>query len=213
MNVGEMSKPEDPVATRRDVIVTAAQGFAAVGVAVAAWPLISSLGPSSDVLASANPLDVDLSHLTPSSQTVVQWRGLPIFIARRTPQELNILQQAKDTALLRDPDSNEPQQPSYAKNWHRSVKPDYLILVGICTHLGCIPKFKPQPGELAPGWLGGYFCPCHGSKYDLSGRVYTGVPAPYNLPVPPYRFVSDTVVRVGENPKGSKFEIGSVEQL
>jgi ubiquinol-cytochrome c reductase iron-sulfur subunit len=208
-----MSNPEAPTETRRDVMMTAAQGFAAVGLSVAAWPLISSLGPSSDVLASSNPLDVDLSHLAPSSQTVVPWRGLPIFIARRTPQELSILQQAKDTSLLRDPDSSELQQPSYAKNWHRSIKPDYLVLVGICTHLGCIPKFEPQPGELAPGWLGGYFCPCHGSKYDLSGRVYTGVPAPYNLPVPPYRFVSDTVVRVGENPKGAKFEIGSVQQL
>jgi ubiquinol-cytochrome c reductase iron-sulfur subunit len=127
----EMPKPEPPPETRRDVIVTAAQGFAAVGVAMAAWPLVSSLGASSDVLASANPLDVDLSHLTPSAQTVVQWRGLPIFIAQRTPQELNILQLTKDTSLLRDPDSNEPQQPSYAKNWHRSIKPDYLVLVGI----------------------------------------------------------------------------------
>jgi ubiquinol-cytochrome c reductase iron-sulfur subunit len=95
---------------------------------------------------------------------------------------------------------------------HRSIKPEYLVLTG-CTHFGCIPEFKPKPVELAKDWLGGYFCPCHGSQYDLSGRVYEGVPAPYNLPVPPYRFVQDKVIRVGENPKGSKFELESVEQL
>jgi ubiquinol-cytochrome c reductase iron-sulfur subunit len=138
---------------------------------------------------------------------------MPIFIARRTPQELKILQESRDTALLRDPNSSELQQPNYAKNWHRSINPNYLVVVGICTHLGCIPSFEPKPGEVAAGWLGGYFCPCHGSKYDLSGRVYKDVPAPYNLPVPPYHFVSDTVLRVGENPKGSKFDLGSVEQL
>jgi len=164
-------EPETPSETRRDLIVTLAGGFAAVGAAIAVWPLISSLSPSSDVLASGNALDVDLSHIEPSSQTVVEWRGLPIFIARRTPQELKILPQSQDMALLRDPNSNELQQPSYAKDWHRSIKPDYLVLVGICTHLGCIPKFMPRPDELAPGWLGGYFCPCHGSKYDLSGKM------------------------------------------
>jgi ubiquinol-cytochrome c reductase iron-sulfur subunit len=155
---------ETPKQTRRDLIVTFAGRFAIVGAAIAAWPLISSLGPSSDVLASANPLDVDLSHLGPSSQTVVRWRSLPIFIARRTPLELKVLAESQDTSLLRDPNSDERQQPSYAKNWHRSIKPEYLVLVGICTHLGCIPRFEPRPGELAPGWLGGYFCPCHGSK-------------------------------------------------
>jgi ubiquinol-cytochrome c reductase iron-sulfur subunit len=209
----EEQESEAPDQTRRDLILTFAGGLAAVGAGIAAWPLISSVGPSSDVLASANPLNVDLSHLEPSSQTVVQWRGLPIFLTRRTPKELNVLRESQDTSRLRDPNSDELQQPSYAKNWHRSIKPEYLVLIGICTHLGCIPKFQPKPGELDPGWLGGYFCPCHGSKYDLAGRVYTGVPAPYNLPVPPHRFVSNTVIRVGENPKDSKFEIGSVEQL
>jgi ubiquinol-cytochrome c reductase iron-sulfur subunit len=213
--MSESSEPEHEAATqtRRDFIVTLAGGMAAVGAATAAWPLIDSMNPSADVLASGSPLDVDISQVEMGSQTVAPWRGMPIFIARRTPQELKVLQESRDTALLRDPNSNELQQPNYAKNWHRSIKPDYLVVVGICTHLGCIPSFEPKPGELAAGWLGGYFCPCHGSKYDLSGRVYKGVPAPYNLPVPPYRFVSDTVIRVGENPKGSKFDIGSVEQL
>jgi len=199
--------------TRRDFVVTLAGGMAAVGAAAVAWPLVDSMNPSADVLASGSPVNLDISHLKPGSQTVVPWRGMPIFVAHRTPQELKILQESRDTALLRDPKSNELQQPDYAKNWHRSIKPNYLVVVGICTHLGCIPKFEPKPGELAAGWLGGYFCPCHGSKYDLSGRVYTGVPAPYNLPVPPYHFASNTVIRVGENPKGSTFDLGSVEQL
>jgi ubiquinol-cytochrome c reductase iron-sulfur subunit len=213
--MSESSEPENEAATetRRDFVVTLAGGMAAVGAAAVAWPFIDSMNPSADVLASGGPVNLDISHLKPGSQTVVPWRGMPIFIAHRTPQELKILQESRDTTLLRDPNSHELQQPDYAKNWHRSIKPDYLVVVGICTHLGCIPKFEPKPGELAAGWLGGYFCPCHGSKYDLSGRVYTGVPAPYNLPVPPYDFASNTVIRVGENPKGSNFDLGSIEQL
>ncbi len=213
MSESSEAEHEAETETRRDFVVTLAGGMAAIGAAAVAWPLIDSMNPSADVLASGGPVNLDISHLKPGSQTVVPWRGMPIFIAHRTPQELKILQESRDTALLRDPKSNEHQQPDYAKNWHRSIKPNYLVVVGICTHLGCIPKFEPKPGELAAGWLGGYFCPCHGSKYDLSGRVYTGVPAPYNLPVPPYHFASDTIIRVGENPKGSKFNLGSVEQL
>jgi ubiquinol-cytochrome c reductase iron-sulfur subunit len=107
------------------------------------------------------------------------------------------------------------QQAPYAANWHRSIKPEFGILVGICTHLGCIPMFYPQPNASAPttDWPGGYFCPCHGSKYDAAGRVFSGVPAPYNLPVPPYRFVSDSTIRVGENPPGSNFDFASIRQL
>jgi len=213
MSESSEAEHEAETETRRDFVVTLAGGMAAVGAAAVAWPLIDSMNPSADVLASGGPVNLDVSHLKPGSQTVVPWRGMPIFIAHRTPQELKILEESRDTALLRDPKSNEPQQPDYAKNWHRSIKPNYLVVVGICTHLGCIPRFEPKPGELAAGWLGGYFCPCHGSKYDLSGRVYTGVPAPYNLPVPPYHFASNTVIRVGENPKGSKFDLGSIEQL
>src|SRR5262249_16011779 len=107
--------------------------------------------------------------------------------------------------------SSALQQPSYAKNWHRSIKPEFLVHVGICTHLGCVPQFKPTPNQIRPNWLGGYFFPCHGSKSHPSGRVYKNVPAPYNLPVPPYHFVSDTVVRIGENPRGSKFAMASIQ--
>ncbi|MGH7001054.1 MAG: ubiquinol-cytochrome c reductase iron-sulfur subunit, partial [Stellaceae bacterium] len=112
------------------------------------------------------------------------------------------------------PKSDVLQQPPYATNWHRSIKPEYLVLVGICTHLGCIPEFTPQlGGSLGPAWPGGYFCPCHGSRYDLSGRVFSGVPAPYNLPVPPYHFLNDTTVRIGDNPPNSTFDFDSIEQI
>ena len=200
--------------TRRDFLQIAATAVTAIGAAIAAWPLIDSMNASKDTLAAGAPLDVDLSHLQPGQQIVVLWRSRPIFVVNRTPQELSSLQDPKTLNLLRDPESEAEQQPDYAKNWHRSIKPEYLVLVGICTHLGCIPNFTPQPGgTLGPTWPGGYFCPCHGSRYDLAGRVFAGVPAPYNLPVPPYNFVSNTVVRIGENPTGSNFDLNAVEQL
>jgi ubiquinol-cytochrome c reductase iron-sulfur subunit len=200
--------------TRRDFLQIAATAVTAIGAAIAAWPLIDSMNASKDTLAAGAPLDVDLSHLQPGQQIVVLWRSRPIFVVNRTPQELSSLQDPKTLNLLRDPESEAEQQPDYAKNWHRSIKPEYLVLVGICTHLGCIPNFTPQPGgALGPSWPGGYFCPCHGSRYDLAGRVFAGVPAPYNLPVPPYNFVSNTVVRIGENPSGSNFDLNAVEQL
>jgi ubiquinol-cytochrome c reductase iron-sulfur subunit len=200
-NTTEVAKDQSTTETRRCFFVTLAEGFAIVGAACAIWPLIDSMAPSADVLAEGAPLDLDLSSIEPSKQKVVQWRERPIFVVRRTPEELKILQEPQEVALLADPNSDVLQQPSYAKNWHRSIKPEYLVLVGTCTHLGCVPQFKPRPGELTPNWPGGYFCPCHGSKYDLAGRVYKNVPAPYNLAVPPYRFVSDKVIRVGEDPK------------
>ena len=208
-HVGRDAAPE----TRRDFLVLAASAVACVGAACAIWPLISSMNPSADVLAAGGPVDVDFSHLEPGQQILVTWRSRPIFILRRTPAELKLLEEAQDTSLLRDANSDVFQQPAYARNWHRSIKPEFLVLVGICTHLGCIPRYEPNRDEVAPGWLGGCFCPCHGSKYDLSGRVYAGVPAPYNLPVPPYRFVSETLARIGENPEGAKFDFDSIEQI
>jgi ubiquinol-cytochrome c reductase iron-sulfur subunit len=199
--------------TRRDFLVVLATAVATIGGACAIWPLLDSMEPSADVLAMGGPVDVDVSHIAAGQQIVVTWRSRPVFIVRRTPDELKMLQATQDTSQLRDPNSDAFQQPGYAKNWHRSIKPEILVLVGICTHLGCIPRFEPNLNEAAPGWVGGYFCPCHGSKYDLSGRVYTGVPAPYNLPVPPHNFVSDTLVRIGENPAGAKFDFESIEQI
>ena len=200
--------------TRRDFLILTASALGAVGTGAVAVPFISSMEPARDTLAAGAPVDIDISHIQPGQQIVVLWRSRPVFIMHRSEEELKKLQGAQDANPLRDANSAALQQPEYAKNWHRSIKPEILVLVGICTHLGCIPGFNPQPGgELGPSWQGGYFCPCHGSRYDLSGRVFAGVPAPLNLPVPPYTFVSDTVIRIGENPAGSNFDLNSVEQL
>jgi ubiquinol-cytochrome c reductase iron-sulfur subunit len=173
------------------------------------------MAPDAATLAAGAPIDVDISNVAPGQQIVVRWRERPTVILHRTPEVLAQLQDASLVEQLADPNSHELQQPPYATNWHRSTRPEISILVGICTHLGCIPKFYPQPNASAPAanWPGGYFCPCHGSKYDLAGRVFKGVPAPYNLPVPPHHFTSDTVVRIGENPENQKFDFSSIRQI
>jgi ubiquinol-cytochrome c reductase iron-sulfur subunit len=200
--------------TRRDFLAIAATAVAGVGAACAVWPLLSSMNPARDTLAAGAPVDVDISKIQPGQQIIVLWRSRPVYIVNRTQAMQDILKADKDAGQLRDPDSSANQQPPYAKNVFRSVKPQYLVLVGICTHLGCLPEFTPQPGgTLGPSWQGGYFCPCHGSRYDLAGRVFQNVPAPYNLPVPPYHFVSDTMIRVGENPSDSTFDFNSIEQI
>ena len=200
--------------TRRDFLLLVSGALGVVGAATAIWPFIDSMNPSADVIAAGAPVDIDLAPVKPGQQLLVTWRSRPIFIVRRTPEQLKMLQNSKDTGLLSDPESKAEQQPPYAQNWHRSVKPEYLVLVGICTHLGCIPQFRPEVGgDLGASWPGGYFCPCHGSKYDLAGRVFSGVPAPYNLPVPPYIFTGGTAIRIGENPQGSTWEFASVEQI
>ena len=202
---------EEP--SRRDFLYIATGAVGAVGAASLIVPLVSELEPDAQVIAAGAPIDVDISAIAPGQQILVKWRGHPIFIVNRTPEALKTLQDAALVDKLSDPDSKALQQPEYAANWHRSIKPEYLVLVGVCTHLGCIPSFQPDKGEVDPSWLGGYFCPCHGSKYDLAGRVYSGVPAPYNLPVPPYNFTNETTVRVGANPSGQVFDLSSVVQL
>jgi len=200
---------------RREFLYLATASVAAYGTASVAWTLIDQMNPSADVIAAGAPIDVDLKKLTAGQQIIVRWQSHPIFVVNRPPPALSLLQQDKLRDRLRDPDSGSFQQPPYARNWHRSIRPDLLVLVGICTHLGCIPGYRPTAGEadLAPDWPGGYFCPCHGSRYDLSGRVFKGVPAPLNLPVPPYRLVDANTLRVGENPPGQEFTMGSVEQM
>ncbi len=187
----------------------------AVAAVSAAYVLVDTLNPAADVLAAGGPVDVDLTKLAPGQQVVVLWRGRPIFVVDRTPELLKELQDPKLVDQLSDPNSTTDQQPPYARNWHRSIKPQYAVLVGVCTHLDCIPLFfpKPDPANPAPNWLGGYFCPCHGSKYDLAGRVYAGVPAPYNLPVPPYYFPDDKTLRIGDNPKGQSWDFSSIVQI
>ena len=201
--------------SRRDFLYVATGAVATVGALAALVPLVEQMNPDRATIAAGAPISVDISKLEPGQQIQVFWRSRPIFIVNRTPAALKTLQDPKLTSRLSDPNSDALQQPPYAKNWHRSVKPEFAVLVGICTHLGCIPKFFPTPNATAPAadWLGGYFCPCHGSKYDLAGRVFSGVPAPYNLPVPPYHFADDHTLRIGENPEGVSFDLGDVRQL
>ena len=201
--------------TRRDFLQLVAGAIGAVAVVATGYVLVDMLNPAADVLAAGGPVDIDLTKVAPGQQVIVQWRGKPIFIVNRTPPLLKELQDATLVNRLADPTSDTNQQPPYARNWHRSIKPEYAVLVGICTHLGCIPVYfpKPDPSNPAPNWLGGYFCPCHGSKYDLAGRVYSGVPAPYNLPVPPYRFPDQKTVRIGEDPPGQSWDFGSIVQI
>ncbi len=208
-----LPEPEQSAPNRRDFLFIATGAMALVGTAATVWPLIDEMQPDAETIAAGGPLDVDLSSVKPGQQIVVVWRGHPIFIVNRTPAALATLKEPSLLKILRDPDSDVRQQPAYAKNWHRSIEPEWAVLIGICTHLGCIPTFEPNKNQLAPGWPGGWFCPCHGSKYDLAGRVYQNVPAPYNLPAPPYRFVNAKTLRIGENPPGKTFDVDEITQL
>ncbi len=176
-------------------LVTSVVGGA--GAAAVAWPLGRSMAPSARAKAAGAPVEVDISKMEPGMQLTAEWRGKPVWIIRRTEEMLSALSKVREQ--VRDPDSEVEQQPDYAQNEYRSVKPEYLVLVGICTHLGCSPTFRPEigPADLGADWEGGFFCPCHGSKFDLAGRVYKGVPAPTNLVVPPYQYLSDTRLLIG----------------
>ena len=211
-NIADSSTGGPARPTRRDFLIVATTALGAVGAAAVAWPLIDQMNPDAATLASGEPLDFDLSRIEPGQQIVVMWRATPIFIINRTDAALKELQTKEHAALLADPDSTTRQQPRYAENWHRSIKPEYAVLIGICTHLGCIPDFRPNPVK-STDWPGGYFCPCHGSKYDHAGRVFKAVPAPYNLPVPPYHFPDDKMIRVGENPPGESFSMTEILQI
>jgi ubiquinol-cytochrome c reductase iron-sulfur subunit len=196
---------------RRDFLGMVTTAGTVTGLAACAIPFVESLQPQ-DSAAAHLPVDVDIAHLAPGQQMVAVWQGKPIFIIRRTPEELASLQNAELSALLKDASSTANQQPGYARNWHRSIVPEYGVYVGICTHLGCVPTYTPPQGS-GPEASGGYGCPCHGSKFDLAGRVQKGAPAPYNLPVPPYVMPSATVIRLGENPKGESFDFSTIEQI
>lgn len=201
--------------TRRDFLYIATAAVSAVGATATLIPLIEQMNPDAATIAAGASVEFDLSKLEPGQQATARWRERPVFIVNRTAQILNDLQSPELLARLADPQSKQRQQPPYAENWHRSIKPEYSVLIGICTHLSCIPLFEPLRSATQPAqkWLGGYFCPCHGSKYDLAGRVFSGVPAPYNLPVPPYRFVNDTTIRVGENPPNVSFDFSTIRQI
>ena len=187
---------EDADRSRRRFLTAAATVVGGVGVGFAAWPFLASWQPSARAQAIGAPVEADISKLEPGQRLTVQWRGKPVWIVRRTESALEELSGLN--SQVRDPDSEVPQQPTYAKNEHRSIKPEYLVLVGLCTHLGCSPSFRPEVGgDLGSDWKGGFFCPCHGSRFDMAGRVYAGVPAPSNLEVPPHSYITATSILIG----------------
>jgi ubiquinol-cytochrome c reductase iron-sulfur subunit len=188
--------------TRRRVLIGATCAVGAVGVVGAAIPFVGSWNPSARAKAAGAPVKYNISKIEPGSMVTVEWRGKPVFIVRRTQAALDSLKKVEEQGVLLDAGSNEPQQPDYAKNAERAINKEFAILLGVCTHLGCAPSFRPDVGAADLGgdkWQGGFFCPCHGSKYDLAGRVYKAVPAPLNLEVPPHRYESDSVVVIGED--------------
>ena len=184
---------------RRRFLSLATAGAGAVAAAGIATPLIASWFPSEKAKAAGASVEVDISKVESGQMITAEWRGKPIFILNRTDQQVKDL--ATLDSQLTDPKSQAEQQPENCKNATRSIKPNIWVAIGICTHLGCSPTFRPDlaPADLGAGWKGGFFCPCHGSKFDLAGRVYKSVPAPSNLVIPPYKYLSDKVILVGEN--------------
>lgn len=184
-------------AGRRRFLVAATSVVGAAGAVGAAVPFVGSWFPSAKAKAAGAPVKVNVSKIEPGQQMVAEWRGQPVFIVRRTEEILGNL--VKLEPQLADVESKASEQPSYVDPKTRSIKPELLLLVGLCTHLGCAPSFRPEvaPADLGAEWVGGYFCPCHGSRYDLAGRVYKAQPAPLNLPVPPHTYESDDVIIIG----------------
>jgi ubiquinol-cytochrome c reductase iron-sulfur subunit len=199
LEIARMSGDETNTGRRR-FLTAATSVVGAVGVGFVLVPFISSMQPSAKARAAGAPVRADISKLELGQMIRVKWRGKPVWIVNRTQTMIDTLPSLDDE--LRDPESLEPQQPSYAQNEWRSIKPEYLVLIGICTHLGCSPTYRPDVGAADLGgdaWKGGFFCPCHGSRFDLAGRVFKGVPAPLNLEVPPHRYLSEDEILVGED--------------
>jgi len=184
--------------TRRNLVVATSVvgGAASVGAAV---PFVASMWPSERAKAAGAPVEVDISRLAPGELGVFEWRGKPVWVIRRTQEMLASLKVVQNQ--LSDPASKASEQPDYARNEYRAAKPDVMVMEGVCTHLGCSPQLKTAEakGEMGGDWAGGFYCPCHGSKFDYAGRVFRGAPAPTNLPVPPYTFLSDTKLVIGED--------------
>ena len=189
--------------TRRHFLTAATAVTAGAGAVGTAVPFVASFQPCARAQALGAPVTQDVSRLEPGAMIKVEWRGKAIFILHRTDTMLETLDGVENQ--LRDPSSEESEQPEYAANKFRSVRPELLVMEGVCTHLGCAPtaRFDVAPADLGADWEGGFFCPCHGSKFDLAGRVYAGVPAPTNLRVPPYRFVNDDTIVIGVDTAGN----------
>ena len=186
---------------KRRFLIGATSVMGGLGVAAIDTPFVMSLWPSERAKAAGAPVEVDISKVEPGQKINLEWRGKVCWVVNRTKAMLDTL--PKMDSRVADPNSNVPQQPPYCKNEARSIKPEWWVAVGICTHLGCSPTYRPEvaPADLGPEWLGGFFCPCHQSKFDLAGRVFKGVPAPTNLVIPPYHYKTDTQVVIGEDPK------------
>jgi ubiquinol-cytochrome c reductase iron-sulfur subunit len=184
---------------RRRFLTAATSAVGGVGVVAVVWPFLASLRPSAKAQALGAPVSADIGKIEEGQQVTFIWRGQNIWVLNRTKDMLDSL--SKVTDMLSDPNSEQDQQPKYCKNQARSIKAEYLVMQGKCTHLGCSPTFKPEhpAPEIDANWQGGYFCPCHGSKYDLAGRVFKNMPAPLNMPVPPHRYATDTLIIIGED--------------
>ena len=188
---------------RRLLLISTSAAATVVGAGVAV-PFVASWFPSARALAAGAPTELDVSKIEPGQQVVAEWRGKPVWVLHRTQEMIDLL--PKHDALLVDPQCKVQQQPDYIKGPTRSIKPEFLVAVGVCTHLGCSPTLKKEIGaasDMGPEWPGGYYCPCHNSRFDLSARVFKGSPAPTNLVIPPHHYSSDAVVVVGEDPKGA----------
>ncbi|MBK1872997.1 MULTISPECIES: ubiquinol-cytochrome c reductase iron-sulfur subunit [Marinobacter] len=197
MNNGDVSQG------RRRFLIGATAAVGGVGVVGAAVPFVASWNPSAKAEAAGAPVTVNISKIEPGQQITVEWRGKPVWVIRRTPEMLENIVKLNDR--VKDPQSEEPQQPDYAGDVYRSIKPEFVVLVGICTHLGCVPTYRPEvaPADLGDEWLGGLFCPCHGSRFDMAGRVHSAQPAPLNLEVPPYRYDDDATLTIGLDPEAA----------
>ncbi|HJV11759.1 MAG TPA: ubiquinol-cytochrome c reductase iron-sulfur subunit [Burkholderiales bacterium] len=184
--------------TRRNLVVATSVAGGVAGVA-AAVPFVASMLPSERARAAGAPVETDISRLAPGELAVIEWRGKPVWIIRRTKEMIESLKTV--TPRLTDPGSKSSDQPKYAENEHRSAKPELMVMEGVCTHLGCSPQLKSADAkaEMGADWVGGFYCPCHGSKFDYAGRVFRGAPAPTNLRVPPYTFASDNTLVIGED--------------
>ncbi|MBC7945100.1 MAG: ubiquinol-cytochrome c reductase iron-sulfur subunit [Burkholderiales bacterium] len=199
----DQPKPPPDKAKRRFLTIATGMVGGIAAVAVAA-PFVSSLMPSERAKAAGAPVEVDIGKIEPGMMISVEWRGRPVWIVNRTPEMLATLPKLDEQLV--DPHSMQPLQPDYCQNIHRSIKPQYLVVIGICTHLGCSPTAKLESGDesaMGATWPGGFLCPCHGSTFDLAGRVFEGVPAPVNLEVPRYAYLSDTRLLIGEDAKGA----------
>jgi ubiquinol-cytochrome c reductase iron-sulfur subunit len=201
MDMANPRSPDPSEQARRKFLLVTTAGVGGVGLVATAIPFLASMTPSERARAAGAPTEVDLQKIAPGTLTTVEWRGKPIWVLHRTPAMVANL--GKHDALLLDPASQVEQQPDFAKNVDRSRRPDFLVVTAVCTHLGCIPVFRPEPGapDLGADWPGGFYCPCHGSRFDLSGRVFRNVPAPRNLEVPPYVIQGDKLVVGAEGPQ------------